>query len=86
MVKDGRRNRYLTIFLLAASGAAIVSYVFHSVYQNLSASEEAVGYVDSATQIGIDLGYIVMAGGALVLACIAIWCAVAYVRLVLRGR
>ena len=56
------------------------------VYENLSASEEAVGYVDPVTQIGIDLGYVVMVGGTLVLAAIAVWSAVAYIRLVLRGR
>ena len=86
VVNDGERKRYLTIFLFAGSGAAIVWYVFHSVYENLSASEKAVGYVDSVTQIGIDLGYVVMVGGTLVLATIAVWSAVAYIRLVLRGR
>ncbi len=80
------RNRYLTIFAFAALGAAIVWYVFHAVYENLSASEKAVGYVDSLTQMGIDLGYVVMVGGTLLLASIAVWSAVAYVRLILRRR
>lgn len=80
------RNRYLTIFLFAAPGAAIVWYVFHGVYENLSASEKALGYVDSMTQVGIDLGYVVMVGGSLVLALVALWSAAAYVRLVLRDR
>jgi hypothetical protein len=80
------RNRYLTIFLFAAPGAAIVWYVFHAVYENLSATEKAVGYVDPLTQMGIDLGYVVMVGGTLVLAGIALWSAIGYVRLVLRGR
>jgi hypothetical protein len=80
------RNRHLTIFLLTAPGAAIVWYVFHGLYENLSATEKAVGYVDSLTQMGIDLGYAVMVGGTLVLAGIALWSAVAYLRLALRDR
>lgn len=80
------RNRYLTIFLLAAPSAALVWYVFHAVYANLTASEKAVGYVDSLTEIGISLGYVVMVGGTLVLGGIALWAAVAYLRLLRRGR
>lgn len=86
MNRREERSRYLTIFLFAAPGAAIVWYVFHAVYENLSATEKALGYVDSLTQVGIDLGYVVMVGGSLVLAAIAAWSAVAYVRLVLRDR
>jgi len=74
------RNRYLTIFLLSAPSAAIVWFVFHAVYVNLNASEKAVGYVDPVTQTGIDLGYVVMIGGTLVLLAIAVWSAVAYLR------
>jgi len=80
------RNRYLAIFLLSAPGAAIVWFVFHSVYVNLSASEKAVGYVDSLTQMGIDLGYVAMIGGTLVLVAIAGWSAVAYLRSLRRDR
>jgi hypothetical protein len=80
------RSRRLTIFLLAAPGAAIVWYVFHAVYVNLSESEKAVGYVDSMTQTGIDLGYVAMVGGTLVLAGIALWSGIGYLRLVLRKR
>ncbi len=80
------RTRRLAIFLLAAPGAAIVWYVFHAVYVNLSESEKAVGYVDSMTQMGIDLGYVTMIGGTLVLAGIALWAGVGYLRLILRDR
>jgi hypothetical protein len=80
------RNRYLIVFLLAAPGAAIVWFVFHAVYENLSAAEKVVGYVDSMTQMGIVLGYVVMIGGTLILAVIAVWCGIAYLRLVLRDR
>ncbi|MBV9718938.1 MAG: hypothetical protein JOZ77_06440 [Candidatus Eremiobacteraeota bacterium] len=80
------RNRYLILFSLAAPSAAIVWFVFHAVYENLSAAEKVVGYVDGMTQMGIVLGYIAMIGGTLVLALIAAWCGVAYLRIVLRGR
>jgi hypothetical protein len=80
------RSRYLTIFLLAAASAAIVWFVFHSVYENLSESERVVGYVDSLTQMGIDLGYVAMVGGTLILAAIAAWGLFGYVRCLLRER
>jgi hypothetical protein len=80
------RNRYLTIFLLSAPGAAIVWIVFHGVYESMSAAERAVGYVDSMTQTGIDLGYAAMVGGTLILAAIALWSGVGYLRLMRRDR
>ncbi len=86
MRRGEERNRYLTIFAFSAPGAAIVWYVFHAVYENLSASEKAVGYVDSMTQMGINLGYAVMVGGTLLLAGIAVWSVLAYLRLILRRR
>ena len=80
MDREGR-TRYLVIFLTAAIAAAIVWFVFHAVYVNLTLSERAVGYVDSLTQAGIDLGYIVMIGGTLLLAVVAAWAFYRYVRL-----
>jgi hypothetical protein len=80
------RSRRLAIFLLTAPGAAIVWYVFHAVYVNLSLSEKVVGYVDPMTQIGIDLGYVAMIGGTLVLAGIALWSGIGYLRLIGRDR
>jgi hypothetical protein len=80
------RTRYLVIFSVTAPSAAIVWFVFHSVYENLTASVKAVGYVDSMTQTGIDLGYVTMIGGTLVLAVIAVWSGIAYLRLILRDR
>jgi hypothetical protein len=79
-----RRTRYLVIFLVTGPGAVIVWFVFHGVYESLTVSERAVGYVDSLTQAGIDLGYFVMVGGTLALAAIAVWALYRYVRLVLR--
>jgi len=76
----GQRNRYLIIFFSTAPSAAIVWYVFRGVYDNLTASVKAVGYVDASTQIGIALGYVVMVGGTLVLAAIAAWSLVSYLR------
>jgi hypothetical protein len=75
------RNRRLAIALIAGAAAALVWYVFHGVYEDLSASEKAVGYVDGMTQAGIDLGYAVMVGGTLVLAVTALWSAFQYLRL-----
>jgi len=83
-VKDDRRNRYLGISLLAAAGALILWFIFRGVYENLSVSERAVGYVDPSTQGGIYLGYAVMLGGSIALAVIALWFAIAYIRLILR--
>lgn len=79
-----RRSRYLIIFLVTAPGAAIVWFVFHAVYVNLTISEGAVGYVDALTQAGIDFGYIVMVGGTLALGAVAAWALYRYIRLVLR--
>lgn len=79
-----RRTRYLVIFFVAAPGAAVVWFVFHAVYENLTVSENAVGYVDALTQAGIDFGYVVMVGGTLALAATAAWALYRYIRLVLR--
>jgi hypothetical protein len=84
--RRAERNRYLTIFLFTAPAAALVWFVFHLVYENLSASVKVVGYVDSTTEIGIALGYVTMIGGTLVLAGIALWSGIAYLRIVLRDR
>jgi hypothetical protein len=80
------RTRHLVIFLVTAPGAAIVWFIFHAVYVSLTASVKAVGYVDSATQIGIGLGYAAMVGGTLVLAAIAARSGVAYLLLLRRNR
>jgi hypothetical protein len=79
-----RRTRYLVIFLVAGPAAVVVWFVFHAVYENLTISEGAVGYVDGLTQAGIDLGYIVMVGGTLALAAVAAWALYRYIRLLLR--
>ena len=78
------RNRYLTIAALSAPAAAIVWYVFHGVYENLSQTEKAAGYVDPLTQTGIYLGYCAMVGGTLILASIAAWSTLQWLRLFLR--
>lgn len=77
-------NRHLLIVALAAPGAAIVWWVFHGVYENLSASAKAVGYVEPMTQAGIYFGYAAMIGGTLVLAAIAVWSAIACIRILLQ--
>jgi|ERR1700730_13104825 hypothetical protein len=77
-------NRHLLIVALATPGAAIVWWIFHGVYSNLSESVKAVGYVDPTTQAGIYFGYLAMIVGTLFLAALALWSAVAYIRLLLR--
>jgi len=79
-----RRTRYLVIFLAAAPGAVICWFVFHAVYQNLTVSAAAVGYVDPLTQAGIYFGYVVMVGGTFALAVVAAWALYRYLRLILR--
>ncbi len=69
-------QHYLTMLALSAPAAAIVWFVFHGVYENLSISEKAVGYVDPMTQMGITLGYFVMVAGTVILAAIAAWSAI----------
>ena len=78
------RNGRLAVALISGAAAAIVWYIFHGVYENLSTSEKAVGYVDGMTQAGIDFGYAVMVGGTLILAAVALWSAFQYLRLLIR--
>lgn len=84
MNRDAQRNRHLTIAALTAPSAAVVWFVFHGVYANLSATEKAVGYVDPMTQTVIFLGYVVMIGGTLVLGAVAAWNALAALVISLR--
>ncbi|HLY04026.1 MAG TPA: hypothetical protein VKR56_16190 [Candidatus Cybelea sp.] len=79
-------QHYLTMLVLSAPAAAIVWFVFHGVYESLSISEKAVGYVDPMTQIGISLGYFVMIGGTVVLGAIAAWSAIQLLRLLIAPR
>jgi hypothetical protein len=79
-------KRHLTIFALAAPGAAVVWWIFHGVYEDLTISAKAVGYVDSMTQAGIDFGYLVMIAGTVVLAVIALRSAFICAMLLLRRR
>ncbi len=74
------------MLVLSAPAAAIVWFVFHGVYENLSITEKAVGYVDPVTQMGITLGYFVMIGGTVILAAIAAWSAIQLLRLLIVPR
>ena len=74
------------MLVLSAPAAAIVWFVFHGVYENLSITEKAVGYVDPVTQMGITLGYFVMIGGTVILAAIAAWSAIQLLRLLIAPR
>ncbi len=77
-------KRHLAIVALAAPAAAIVWWIFHGVYVDLSESAKAVGYVDPMTQTGIDLGYLTMIVGTLLLAAIALRSAVCCLRLLVK--
>ncbi len=79
-------RRHMTIVAVAAPSAAIVWWIFHGVYENLTISAKAVGYVDSMTQAGIDFGYLVMIVGTLSLAIVAVRSAFICLRLLLRRR
>jgi len=79
-------KRHLLIVALAAPGAAIVWWIFHGVYEDLTISAKAVGYVDSMTQAGIDFGYLVMIGGTVLLAAVALRSAFVCVVLLLKRR
>lgn len=86
MAASDEFKRHLTIVALAAPGAAVVWWIFHGVYENLTISAKAVGYVDSTTQAGIDFGYLVMIAGTVLLAAIALRSAFVCVVLLLRRR
>jgi hypothetical protein len=77
-------QRYFIIFVLAAPSAVAVWLVFHGVFTNLTQTEEAMGYVDPLTQMGVYLGYAAMFGGSLVFGGIAAWAGVQALRLWLR--
>jgi hypothetical protein len=79
-------QHYLTMLALSAPAAAIVWFVFHGVYESLSISEKAIGYVDPMTQMGITLGYFVMIGGTVVLGAIAAWSAIRLLLLLIASR
>jgi hypothetical protein len=79
-------QHYLTMLALSAPAAAIVWFVFHGVYESLSISEKAIGYVDPMTQMGITLGYFVMIGGTVVLGGIAAWSAIRLLLLLIASR
>jgi hypothetical protein len=77
-------NRQLVIFAITAPGAAIVWWIFHGVYVDLSESAKAVGEVDPMTQAGIYVGYGAMIVGTLLLALLAVRSGIACIRLLLR--
>jgi hypothetical protein len=79
-------QHYLTMLALSAPAAAIVWFVFHGVYENLSISEKAIGYVDPVTQTGITLGYFAMIGGTVIFGAIAAWSAIRLLMLLIASR
>ena len=79
-------QRYLIIFGLSAPSAIVVWAIFHGVFATLTKTEEAMGYIDPLTQMGIYLGYVAMVGGTLVFAGIAAWAAIRAARIWLSRR
>ncbi len=77
-----RRNG--AVAALSLLGALVLGLIFRSVYEDLSVSERAVGYVDPTTQSGIYFGYFAMLAGIAVLAVMGIWAAVKCVLLLAR--
>lgn len=78
--------RYTIIFAIAAPASAATWLIFHAVFESLTLSEQAMGYVDPLTKMGIDLGYVAMVGGTLVFAGIALWAGVKALRTWRRGK
>ena len=83
---DAELNHHLIMLAFTAPAAAMVWFVFHNVYQDLSRSEKAIGYVDPMTQTGITLGYYAMVGGTIVLGGIALWSGLQALRLLVSSR
>jgi hypothetical protein len=75
---NGRMNflEYLAILGTGLAGAVGLAYAFAGVHYNFTLSAQAAGYVDPAWQMGVMLGYVVLLGGAVVSAAVAIWAGV----------
>jgi hypothetical protein len=78
-------RRHGAIAAAALPTAAVIWFIFHGVYENLSASEQAVGYVEPTTQSGIYFGYFVMLAAIVILTAIGLWSAVKCLFLLVRG-
>lgn len=66
-------RRHAAIAAFALSTAAIIAFIFKGVYENLTATTQAVGYVEPSTQSGIYFGYFVMLVGIVALGAIGLW-------------
>jgi len=86
MKRNDEAGRHLVVFACAASGAAVVWLVFHSVYSSLEQAAQAVGYVDSGAKMGITFSYLMMVVGTAILAIVALRSAYKAAALWLRAR
>jgi hypothetical protein len=73
-------NRNLIVAAIAAPSAVAIFLIFHAVYENIEITAKAVGEIDSATSMGLAMGWIAMVGGSGVLAAIAIVAAIRALR------
>jgi len=73
-------SRNLIIVAWTAPAAVVVFLIFHGVYTNISETAKAVGQIDSATTMGLAMGWIAMVGGTGVLGVIALVAAIRALR------
>ncbi len=66
-------SSYASVLLLSASGVVLVAYAYSRVHAEITAVEQAQGYVDPALQVGIALGFGVMLLIGGLLAAVAVW-------------
>ena len=73
-------THYASILVLCVVGAGLIAYAYLHAHAEISAVEQAQGYVDPTLQVGITLGFFVMVAGVCALGAGAVWSAVKLVR------
>jgi hypothetical protein len=73
-------SRNLIIFGWTTPAAVAVFFIFHGVYTNIFETAKAVGQIDSATTMGLAMGWLAMVGGTGVLGVIALVAAIRALR------
>lgn len=79
-------QRNVTIFACCAPVALLIYLIAHTVYVNILETTQAMGSVDPATHVGLDMGFVTMVGGTGVFAVIASIAAYKALRIWLRLR
>ncbi len=65
-------QRNLIIAGCCAPIALLIYAIAHAAYTNLFETTQAMGSVDPATHVGLDLGYLTMIGGTAIFALLAL--------------